>query len=141
MENNAVSGLARAGIGALATHFLAPKPHMQQPISAHTLNQATIPLMQRDVNRRMAAMLASQGARGGQTASDIFERNNMQNELQQRVAQQHALNQISANQAYNNAVNYNNQARLQNYLNLLGGGLAGFSLPRMIQNNQDSNNG
>lgn len=127
-SNSTGANLLRAGLGALAGKYLVPQPHYQTPVSAATLNAATLPIMEREAQRRISGIMGMQGAKGGISASDLYERNNLRMQLAQNLARQSALNQISANQAQNAATAFNNQVAYQRFMNPLTGALIGYSL-------------
>jgi len=134
--DNALGQMARGLIGAgIGSHF-TPRLNIPAPIPVATLDASTIPLMQRESNIRMANLQGYQGAKGGLSSSDLYERNNLRTQLSQRIAQQHAFNQISnRQQAYNNAIAQNAHAnqRLNNMLSA-GAGLASFGHQTPVEN-------
>ena len=134
------NNLARGAIGAGLAHYFAPKMQTVAPVSRAQLDAATLPAMRRSANRRMAYLQGAQGAKGGMSSSDLFERNNLRTQLGQKEAQQMAFNDISAQRQQVEAAQRDYAARMGRFNNLLAGGIAGYNLLDGNKKNKQNNN-
>jgi len=118
-------------LGGMALGFLLPKPKRPKVPTAAQLDAATLPAMREMAKRRLAYLTGAQGAKGGISSADLWERNNLNLMLSQRIAQQMAANRIQAAQAYNDAIQADWRARLAPWINPILGFMGGYNFWNM----------
>ena len=130
LASNAIntSTLEKAALGAGASYLLSPKPPTIQGTDAATLDAATLPQLNKDINQRIAELNSKISAQGGLSSADAAELASLRVELARQLGQQKAVNKISANTSTNNAALQNYTGNRQRFSDILTGGLVGAQL-------------
>ena len=123
-----LGSLAKPAIGAGLSYLLSPKPPTIQGTDAATLDAATLPQLNKDINQRIAELNSKISAQGGLSSADAAELASLRVELARQRGQQKAVNKISANTSTNNAALQNYTGNRQRFSDILTGGLVGAQL-------------